>query len=76
MHEIPPNTKSDVIGLLPTMALNTYSGDVPISPYMIPSVISSPAADTLLIACLLKVMKRLGKSNKVKAVAYSSNKDF
>jgi hypothetical protein len=29
-----------------TMALNTYNGDVPISPKMMPRVTKSPAMDT------------------------------
>ena len=33
----------------PIMALNTYRGDVPISPKIIPSAITSPAAVTLLV---------------------------
>ena len=31
-QETPPNTRSSVMMLSPTMALNTYSGEVPMSP--------------------------------------------
>ena len=51
IQESPPIMRSSDTTLSPTMAFKTYNGEVPISPYIIPSAISSPAADTLLM-CL------------------------
>src|SRR5690606_27185634 len=42
IQERPPSIKSEEIILSPTMALNTYSGEVPISPKMIPRLMSRP----------------------------------
>ncbi len=41
-----PSTSCSEMGVFsPTMALNTYRGEVPMSPNTMPSVTSMPAAD-------------------------------
>jgi hypothetical protein len=42
-----PVTSSRVISFPLVIAFSTYKGEVPISPYIIPSAMRSPAADTL-----------------------------
>ncbi len=55
IHETPPNTVSGVITLFPIIAFSTYSGEVPMSPKIIPSVTSKPEAVILLSALVLIV---------------------
>src|SRR5690606_10437757 len=43
IHDRPPSTRSAEITLFPTIALNTYNGEVPMSPNIIPKLISNPA---------------------------------
>ena len=47
MHESPPRINSGFIVLSPMIAFITYKGDVPMSPYIIPSVSNNPPADNL-----------------------------
>jgi hypothetical protein len=54
--EIPPKTTSALITLSPRMAFITYKGDVPISPYIIPSVISNPPNDNFECRFLCDVL--------------------
>jgi hypothetical protein len=50
MQDSPPRIKFALIESAPaTMAFITYKGEVPISPYTIPNVISNPAAVTVEI---------------------------
>ena len=51
MHETAPITRLWVTceAETPSMAFITYSGDVPMSPYIIPKAMINPAAVTLLV---------------------------
>jgi hypothetical protein len=60
-HESAPYIKSSVIGLSPMIALITYNGEVPISPYTIPRVTSKPAALSFCmweVAMKVEIMRR------------------
>ena len=46
IQERPPRIKSGVMSLCAMMALKTYSGEVPMSPKIIPNAINNPPADT------------------------------
>ena len=48
IQESPPTISNSEITLSLMMALKTYKGEVPISPYIIPKATSKPAAVTLL----------------------------
>ena len=49
MQDKDPMNNSSLISRFPIISLNTYKGEVPMSPYIIPSAISSPAAVTLFV---------------------------
>ncbi len=44
IQDIPPKIKTGSMLWFPMIAFNTYNGEVPISPKMIPSVANSPAS--------------------------------
>ena len=56
IQESAPKMSSLLIGSLPTIALITYKGEVPISPKIIPRVISKPLALSFLlfVSCFSK----------------------
>jgi len=44
--ERPPKIRASVRGRSPPMAYNPYSGDIPISPNIMPRVTKTPAAES------------------------------
>lgn len=55
IQDKPPRIKSSVTIFPFTIALKTYNGDVPISPYMIPTATTKPASVTLLVGILTNI---------------------
>ena len=55
MQDNPPSIRSSEMTFPFMIALNTYSGDVPISPYMIPIATIKPASVTLLVGILTNI---------------------